>query len=416
MSLSPDIDKIISLLPDRMRSPHFVVHYGLRNPPAGRGLGADGVRDRVLVLTYLNALERLYRVMTAPPWNRAPPVVGPSGRTEVFICDHEPFMAADENKVPLIILSSRSCEPTTNAELCRATAEAVHEATHVFNFTRRPVNETSSEPWVWFDEGMAVLMEMLVVSGNPDYFRFMVDWVDSPETPLDEPYENYQCGMFLRYLYLCENLGPDFINEVWMNSALGDGPLQALERVAAGRGLAFSSPNPAVPDIFANGYCMDPYFVWDHASVSLSPDMLVRFGERAVSQTFWLKPKTTHGGADYLDHLSCRYYRIYLDAGVTGVQVRVGVDEPCGETKLKAELAVVSTQRRRGRAVALTQSPPPSHTADRCRLSATLTGLKPKQTDHLVLVVSNCGTVTRSKADGDEHDDGRNYRIEITAV
>jgi len=408
MSPLTEINETIQCLKEKVESRHFVIHYGLRNPPLGRGLGADGVRDRVLVLTYLNALENLYRMMTAPPWNRPLPLEE-GKRTKVYVCDSEPLTSYDEDKIPRIILSSRSSEPTTHAELCRAAAEAVHEGAHLFNFTRRPHYETSSKPWVWFDEGMAVLMETLVVAGNPDYFRFLVDWIDSPEMSLDEPEENYQSGMFLRYLY--QSMGPEFVNDVWMGSETGEGPLDALARIARDRGHVFTSPHPWERDIFASGYCIDPYFMWDQASVTLAPDLLVRFGERAVSETWVLKPGESRAAEDSLNHLSCRYYRLYLKGDVTRVRVRVSVRDEFLRTPLKAELAVVSTRRQRERVLPLLQSP-----AGECQLVGNLDALQMDSIDHLVLVVSNCGTRSLKGARGAAHDDWKEYEIEVTAA
>lgn len=412
MAFSVETKDTIKGLGEWMESPHFIIRYGLRNPPSGRGLGADGVRDRALVLTYLNALESLYRVMTSPPWNRERPVVGAGKLTEIYICDSEPFTSYDDHKVPLIVLSSRSCEPTTHAELCRAAAEAVHEGTHLFNFTYRPLYETSSDPWVWFDEGMAVLMETLVVAGNPDYFRYLTDWIDAPEMSLDEPEENYQSGMFLRYLY--QSLGPDLINDVWTKSDAGEGPLDALKRFAGKRGRALSSPLPWVDDIFGSGYCIDPYFMWDHASVTTVPDLLVRFGERAVSQSCVLKPGAGCKIEDSLNHLSCRYYRLYPRRDVSRLLVRVAVEDHCYETPLKAELAVVDVQRRRARVVPLLQSPAAGGRG--CHLITVVPDLQPEAIDHLVLVVSNCGTRSLNRAKGSPHDDLKSYRIEATAL
>src|SRR2546423_15646754 len=133
MVIQPHIQKLEELLPHVLESPHFVIHFGYRNPPIGRGLGGHGIRDRAVVLTYMDALESLYRAMTARPWRRDPPVTDEAGKTHVYIADSDPY-TFHRRRVPFILLSSRSNEPTTQAELNRAAAEAVHEATHLFNF------------------------------------------------------------------------------------------------------------------------------------------------------------------------------------------------------------------------------------------------------------------------------------------
>jgi hypothetical protein len=413
MSIPPDLWKLIETLPIEDESQHFIIRYGYRNQPTtGRGMGADGVRDRVLILTYLHALENLYRTMRAAPWNHPAPNTGRRKRTRVFVCDSDPITSYDDDRVPCIVLSSRSDEPTTHAELGRAAAEAVHEATHLFNFEKRPHYETSSDPWVWFDEGIAVLMETLVVAGNPDYFRFLRDWIDAPDMPLDEPEEKYQTGMFINYLY--RTLGPQFINKVWIQSLTGEGPLEALTRIAAGQNLTFLSANPKVRDIFASGYCMDPYFMWDHGSVSLAPDLFFRFGDRAIAETFTLDVNERCEVSDYLNHLSCRYYRFNLKSGVTKLTVEMAVEDNCQTTPLKAEVAFVTPQMQRERVEPLLQAPGQS-SDEGCQMSVVLSPLEEKKLDHLVLVISNCGTQTSVKYNGTNHADDKFYVIRARA-
>jgi len=406
-------------LSELVKSQHFIIHYGLRNPPVGRGLASDGVRDRVLVLTYLHALESLYNTMTSHPWGREPPEVDDSGRTHVYVFGDNPITTFDNDSLlPEIFLPCRSKEPTTQSELLRAAAEAVHEGAHLFNFRKRPYYDLSTEPWVWFDEGIAVLMETLVVAGNPDYCRFLVDWIDTPETPLDDEEAKYQSGMFVRYL--AKMLGPEIVNQVWNESMPNEGPIEAMQRLMAlmPRPETFLSADPAVKDIFASGYCLDPYFIWDHESASLAPDIFFRFGERAVSETFVLSPGSTVRAEDALDHLACRYYRFYLKEGVGSVRVELMPEGRVNTTKLKGEVVAVTTERTRLLAVALSQVAEDSEGKESGRevpLSATLSLPSPEKIDHLVLVLSNCGVKSSTKFFND-HDDDKGYFINVTAT
>src|SRR5262249_25557587 len=137
-----------------------------------------------------------------------------------------PFMTCDHKKVPYIVLTSRNSEPTVQAELNRAASEAVHEATHLFNFSKRPLyDKFNATRWEWFDEGLAVLMEMLVTENNPDHYRLLVDWIDSPEMPLDHPDGIYHVGMFMHYLGNLPGLGYEFVNDIWLNSRSDEEPL-----------------------------------------------------------------------------------------------------------------------------------------------------------------------------------------------
>lgn len=406
MPLPGKIRELIESLKLTMASEHFVMHYGLRNPREGRGLGSHGVRDRVLILTYLHALENLYAAITSKPWERESPVTGDDKKTHVYVFNSGgPFTTYDSRKIPYIVLPSRSNEPTTQAELHRAASEAVHEATHLFNYSQRPFHDKfNTKAWEWFDEGLAVLMEMLVGAGNPDYFRFLMDWIDSPEMPLDDPAGKYQAGMFIRYL--SKRLGLEFVNDVWVKSAPEEKPLEALERLMPD-GQRFLSADSAVRDIFASGYCIDPYFLWEHASVSLAPDVFVRYGERAVTESLTLPASNGQTIDDELDHLACRYYRFYLKGG-TNFEVKVTVNDTCAVTPLKAEVAVVTTDRHRTHIETL--GPAEASDGEGGCLSCVVGSLAPDEIDHIVLIVSNCGTGATLNGNSGS-DDGKQFRI-----
>jgi len=370
--------------------------------------------SRVLILTYLQALENLYRTMTSPPWNWPAPATDPSGRIRVFVCDEDPTTFHDDERFPCIVLPSRSDEPTTNGELLRAAAEAVHEATHVLNFAKRPHYETSSNPWVWFDEGMAVLMETLVAAGNPDYFRFLRNWIDIPETPLDESEEKYQSGIFVGYLH--RRLGVDFVKRVWMESDEGEGPIEALERTAKEQDLTFLSAAPHMKDIFASGYCVDPFFMCDHRSVHLAPDIFYRFGERAISQSFSLNVKSPcEVNEDSLDHLSCRYYKFRLIQPVKKVVIEMRVFEPLAKNKLKCQVVIVDADNQPVRIEPLDLASKSFLSgSNKYQFSATVP-ITDHGLDHLILVVTNCGKVTSTDNYEDEHDDDKFYSIKVRA-
>src|SRR5215211_7040740 len=110
MNIQSDIRKIMAELPLTLESPHFIFHYGLRNPLNGVGFGVNGVRTKLVVVTYMESLEALYQVMTSGPWRRDAPLTGPGGKTHVYLLDDSPFTAYDKNRIPFIVLSSRSNE------------------------------------------------------------------------------------------------------------------------------------------------------------------------------------------------------------------------------------------------------------------------------------------------------------------
>jgi len=410
--------------PMTLESEHFIVYFGVRNPVDGKGLGCEGVRDRMVVLTYLDALEALYDIMISRPWNREAPVVDKSGKTRVYICNSEPFTAEDSfadtnppgKRVPYIVLPSRNSEPTSQAELHRAIAEAVHEATHVFNYRERPLYEPISAAWEWFDEGMAVFLETVVASGNPDYFRFIINWIDMPELSLDDPRGKYQAGMFVRYL--SKRIGLEFINDVWMNSKKKEKPLEALERILPKykKGLKLVSSSPYKPDLFASGYCMEPYFLWDHESAGHAPDVFMRYGERAVCASNILRPQQPLVTKGVLNHLACSYHRYYLKGNISSINFQLTTTALAdGTTPLKAEITIATPNKQRHPQV-ITLVPVQSvATGGEIALSADLTIADPDDIDHIILVVSNCGV--RADSDEDiEHDDKIGYTVQVSPL
>jgi hypothetical protein len=410
-----------SNFPREMKSEHFVIHYGLRNPNEGKGRSCDGVRDHTLILTYLESLERLYELMTSHPWSRPAPIVDVGGRTHVFAFNHpaitadDPFAvqpSAKQGSVPFIVLPCRSHETTTQAELQRAAAEAVHEATHVFNYTERPYDDFNSQNWEWFDEAFAVFMETKVLAGNPDYVRFLMNWIDMPETPLDHSSAKYQAGMFVRYL--AKRLGNEFINNVWVNADPRDDPLTAIQKLLGNR-FRVVDPDPTVQDLFASGYCMDPYFLWDHESAGLATDVFTRYGERAISESCGLREGSPMWSAKgYLDHLACRYYRVYPKGNLSQMTISMATHNGTAVKRLKAEVAIVTTERRRKdprpRPLLPVATPQPAQNE---LLSTTFHDLQVDEIDHLVLVVANCGQ-RPDKEDDRDHDDDIEYTISVS--
>lgn len=418
------LHEIKSLLTLEAKSEHFTVHYGLRNPATGRGLGTHGVRDRTIVQTYLQALERLYQHLTAKPWARPQPTVGNSKRIEVYVfdiselilADGSPFTSVLDGK-PFICLPAGSFEPSPQAELHRAAAEAIHEATHVFNHHDHPLGGPHSGPWEWVDEALAVFMEITLIPGNQDHFRFLKNWVEMPEVSLDNWAARYQAGLFACYL---EKKLPGFLNRVWLEFKPRELPLEAMKRLMPA-GYKFVSHQPDERDLFASGYCLDSYFLWDHANDWFAPELRARFGERAVSESYILRPglrKSREKEEEpwVLDHLACRYFRITLKGEVKNLRVEVQSEE--GQiAPLKAELAVVTDDMQPGkvtslRPVAIAGEKEPSLLS----LELPVATLDYDKADHLVLVVSNCGTRAATVKRNQPNDDNRKFRVIVTAA
>jgi hypothetical protein len=394
-----------------LQSEHFRINYALRNPREGQGRGTSGVSGTGgLIEAYMKGLEMLYSELTSSPMSRPE-----SDRiTEVYVLDVAsifPMMSAsftseDQDGVPYIVLPCRTSDPTCEAERQRALATAVHEATHVFNYRKRPLSSPYSARWGWFDEALAVFMEMRLITDYRDHFRFLGNWIEKPELSLDAPAANYQAGQFLAYL--AKRLGIEFVNRVWMESEERETPIETITRLLSG-GLKLASADPVESDLFAS-YCLESWFLTDPAGLMYAPDLYERYGERAITESFALRSGESVGTSedpkeqDALDHLACRYYRFYLNDGIKKVNVELQSSDEAESFPLKAELAIVSRDNQLGQVIPLRSTP-----NNRNILAAHVNHDDPFKDDHFILVVTNCGLSQR-------FDDEKRFTIKALAI
>jgi Family of unknown function (DUF6055) len=387
--------------PGRSNRSHFEIHYKSRNPRQGRGRGPDGVRGLELIEVYRQGLEMLEGTLTSPPWSRP----APEWTTEVRVLDlathypwsgGAPFTTENEQGRPIIILPSRTSEPTREAEKQWALATAVHEATHVFNCWIRPSSSLYSAKWEWFDEALAMFMEKMLIPNYHDHFRYLGNWIERPELSLDAPETSYQAVQFVAYL--AKRLGTRFINRVWMEAEERESPFEAMARLLP-KEQQLVSAAPGVRDLFASGYCLDSWFLNDPASPAYNQDLYERFGERAVTESFVLRPsqhvKTSgkYEERDALNRLACRYYRFYLEEEATQLHVTLHILDESEKPSLKAELAEVTKEGCQGTIVPLT--PSSNLSSGRSIFSASVTPSDSNRFDCFLLVVTNCQTEFR---------------------
>jgi hypothetical protein len=271
-----------------------------------------------------------------------------------------------------------------------AKATAAHEATHVFNLS---VNATNG--WKWLDEGMAVFMEKEAYGRNPEYLSFGLDWTDHPDRPVDHDAVNYQAFLFVRYL--ADQLEKSFLSKLWSGaSGQFDTAIEALDSMVPKetKGLPFADASK--PDLFASGYCMDSYFTWD--ATGFARDVHARHQERAVSDSFELKPGETRSASGHLWHLSCRYYRMRPAAGATAVRVELKSAGPF----IKVEAAGATASGKSGNAIQLRLGQPKTLVFD---------GL-----DHIVLVVSNCGIRGATNGPPSDPEDLQAYSVSVSGL
>jgi hypothetical protein len=412
------LDEVKNELSEMMVSEHFAIRYGLRNPRWGKGLGPNGVGDPDLIRWYLSALERLYREMSDPLWGRRPPRTDASGKTLVYVCDLDqvgmgvPFTAANKERVPFIVLSSRSNEPLNDGVMRRAAAEAIHEATHVFNAEKRPFHLSGFRWWAWLDEAMATYMESRVLPGNQDYFRFLSNWIDLPGVPLNDWRASYQGCLFLHYL--AEKVGPGFPHRIWIDSHPNERPLQAIHRLVSEKGRGFATSDPCKEDLFAHGYAMDSYFLRDHTVSCFAPELCSRFGERAVVESFDLSTEPSARFQGSLPHLATHYFRFFVSRQIRRVHFVLRAAAEDGAIPHKSEVAVVQADLRRGQRQMLRQFQE-GDGSGQVSQTTEIVGCDELDLDHLVLVVSNCAHENRDLPVDNPPPVGDPYELEIVA-
>lgn len=390
------------------KSEHFIIYFMIRNPPVGEGHGRHGVRDKTVVETCLKALELLYQTITSPPWNRQQPLWGRIGKTEVYLFDiYHPITSTDLKNIPHILLPSNNEEPVIEAEIQRVKAESVHEATHIFNYRKRPAFDDKGWPdvmfeiWEWFDEGFATFMERVVLPDNQDCFRYFKKWITNPEIPLDHEEVMYQSSIFIRYL--AKRFGNEFVNDVWVKSTEYETPFHAIARMLP-TGHKFVSSDTAEQDVFSS-YCEDAYFLSDPESDCFEPELFRRYGERAVTESFDLGDGCRKQLTNAVDHLACRYYRFYVKQNIEKIRAQLLIPSSTNSTPLKASMAVVTKQRKRGSREFFR----PTENIDFSEivsLSAELSISNREELDHITVIISNCGI--------EFNHDRQSYTIEVS--
>ena len=150
----------------------------------------------------------------------------------------------------------------------------------------------------------------------------------------------------------------------------------------------FADADPNARDLFASGYCADSYFTFDVTSDGFSPTVYARYGERIITESFELD-RDVEASTDELelDHLACRYFRLYPGTDCSQLEVKVHLPEdPDGALPLKAELIGVTRFLARGETAVAAATTEGSGTA----LALRLDGFCADTLGHAILVVTNC--------------------------
>ncbi|NLF70314.1 MAG: hypothetical protein GX575_14840 [Candidatus Anammoximicrobium sp.] len=400
----PGFYDIANLLPDGRRAGDFAIRFGARDPLSGRGLGVHGVVGTTLIDCYAEGLDRATRTLRAAGWE------APDEPIEVLVCEPSevvpwyktPITLLDKDRRhPFVVLLSQPNEPTWDAALNRATVEAVHEATHAFNF--RCYSWLLEKSWTWLDEATAMFLEQFTFPEIGDRLRYARWWAARPERPLDADDGRYEAGFFMQYLV--QRYGVEFLSRLWTQRKKDsrEDPFAGIQRALGSP--PFSSVDPHVDDVFGAGYCVDAYF-----TKTILPEVAVRYGGRAVSWSFELKSPTTAvlPGGDGLDHLACKYYRIFVTRPVSGLRVTVTEELASGSNDgtgaLKAFLLQVGPFGQQiGAKLPLEETASPEPEKFRPLTAQWPTPIADRA--EFVLVVANCEL--------DKNANGRSFQIEI---
>ncbi len=216
-------DQIIALLTETVEAGDFDIHFARRNPPIGRGMGAQGVRSPEIVEEIRKALVWLGTKWSSlgfsPPGQRFPVYLyewGDGGYPVPIVVWRSGWQC---------LLPSRTAKLDTQAELQYFRSTAVHEGTHCYCFQQKQFRPLGQRPrqWEWVAEGTSTWMEFRLMhepselssSQSLEYWR---DWCDYPELSLLTN-GMYQCAPFLHYI--TQRWGDKVISEVWAPATAG---------------------------------------------------------------------------------------------------------------------------------------------------------------------------------------------------
>lgn len=417
--------QIYSKLDCTWKSAHFIIRYALRNPPKGKGMGAHGVANEELIKAYAEGLEAIYQLMTSAPLNHLPPK---PNRIEVFVFDTDsPFTYPDSsngdprNFIPYIALPSGTDKMLSKDELRYAKIVAAHEGAHAINFRYHPPFDPKTglrnmrfQNWEWVDEGIAVNSETKILPSSREHYFYLRRWICQPEVPLDREggLISYRAVMFTKFLD--KLLKRPFANELWTLSKFDEDPFDALKRLLPD-GYQFLSDQHDDNDVFA-AYCLDSYFLADRQSCCYDQNLYKRFGERAITESFLIKPSQRCNGEGELDHLACSYYKIVPRNGVRKITVRLETIPYLTKTPLRAQLAKAIDGVRKGTPVKLKPVDGAHNTSKTVTLFGEMSLPRSIRANHLILVVSNHGVrPRRGTSHNKDHDDDQKFRFEISA-
>lgn len=435
----------------------FVINYGFRNVPEGRGAGTHGVDTEDVIDTYVEALNDVTQLLKD---ERFPGIGGSewaASTVQVYVCDtleltveRSPFILYEQDGSCYIVLPSRTEEISHEGQRSYRQIVAIHEGTHAFNFARRlallkryfphlsrPPRDLIRKQWLWFDESIALYMEALVRPNIRHCLQYCMYWNDAPEMSLDDNRHPYRGLLFARYL--TRTFGVDFLHQVWCNATPNETPVQTISRLLSEKGQRFLAPDEDSVDIFTE-YCADSFFHNESSQGSLEWDVHRRFSHRMITEAMSVGSTVAPAEAndalnltfvespDKLNHLACRYHRINVPVSDTAfgyLQIRINeLKDSHSQTELSVlkGIAVLVANGTKGKAFPLlfendAVSEEEEGASEVIRRSSVLISkAEIERTDYVILTVANCDCGKDSYDTPRAFDVERHYKVSAAMV
>jgi hypothetical protein len=182
--------------------------------------------------------------------------------------------------------------------------------------------------------------------------------------------------------------------------------LEAIARILTKR-----SPRLNFRDLFAE-YCTQSYFLVNSPHPFSAPEIHQRCGERGLTESVRLRSGASVPLHSRIDHLSCHYYRVYAEPGVSCIQVSAKTVQRMPGDPIRVEVVEVSAGLKQGSHFRLSFTP-----SDRRPLMEAVQRFPVKAgMNYFVVSVVNCGMQGTVLAPPDVRDDSHKYSLLVDAI
>ena len=299
------------------------------------------------------------------------------------------FTYLDASDLPRICLPCGNGRAPTQLDLDDAEAVVLHELTHVFNWAGHSPRLPESQPWLWLDEALAILIEHKF--GQTPHLGRRTQGNHHPY-PLDDPHAGELAALFLSFLEVDTSDGLESIFRSWDTDRESRHPVQML-----GEDTFLSSFHRFAKSIY---FHRDAF----HHSLAYVRDSLTA---EAIELTAAVRHRTRDAT---LDHLSFVAYDVHIQPDIANsLEVRLVSARGTSERLMASVIPVCVGQdlsMQAGREYRLFGDD--SDQMEGLEVPVRDSGGEPVL--RVIVVISNCGTR------GDEHvvlDDTSASRIHL---